>query len=51
MKIVFPLFSRSTGKMILFLRIHIQNIFPPRQDLFWRAGGGKILTEANIQNG
>ena len=37
MKIVFPLFSRFTGKKILFPRVHIRNISPPGQDLFWRA--------------
>ena len=33
----FPLFSRVTGKMILFSRVHIRNIAPPGRDLFWRA--------------
>ena len=37
MKTVFPLFSRLTGKKILFPRVHIQNIFPPGRDLIWRA--------------
>ena len=37
MKIVFPLFSRLTGKKILFPRVHIQNISPPGRDLFWQA--------------
>ena len=29
MKIVFPLFSRLTGKKIVFPRVHIQNNSPP----------------------
>ena len=37
MKIVFPLFSRLTGEKILFPRVHIRNISPSGQDLFWRA--------------
>ena len=41
MKIVFPLFSRLTGKKILFHCIHVRNISPPGLDLFWRTG--KIL--------
>ena len=36
MKIVFPLFSCLTGKKI-FLHVHIQDISPPRRDIFWRA--------------
>ena len=36
MKIVLLSFSRLTGKKILFPRVHIQNIFPPGRDLFWR---------------
>ena len=36
MKIVFPLFSRLTGKKILFPRVHIRNISPPGRDLLWR---------------
>ena len=36
MKIVFPLFSRLTGKNILFPPVHIRNISPPERDLFWR---------------
>ena len=36
MKIVFPLFSRLTGKKTLFPRTHKRNISPPGQDLFWR---------------
>ena len=37
MKIVFPLFSRLTGKKILFPRVHIRNISPLGRDLFWWA--------------
>ena len=37
MKILFPLFSRVTGKKILFPGIHIRNISPPGRDFFWRA--------------
>ena len=37
MKIAFPLFSRLTGKKILFPHVHIRNISPPGRDLFWRA--------------
>ena len=36
MKIIFPLFSRLTGKKILFPRVHIRNISPSLRDLFWR---------------
>ena len=51
MKIVPPLFSRLTGKKILFPRVHIQNISPPWRDFYGRLSGGKILQEANIKNG
>ena len=36
LKIIFPLFFHLTGKKI-FPRVHIRNISPPGQDLFWRA--------------
>ena len=36
MKIIFPLFSRLTGKKILFPRVHIRNISPSGRDLIWR---------------
>ena len=46
MKIVFPLFSRLTGKKILFSRV-LQNIFPPGRGLFlflrWIMEKQKIL--------
>ena len=51
MKIVLPLFSRLTGKKILFPRVHIQSISPPWRDFYGRLSGGKILQEANIKNG
>ena len=50
MKIVFPLFYRLIGKKI-FPRVHIRNISPHGRDLFSCLLGGKILREANIQNG
>ena len=37
MKIVFPLFSRLTGKKILFPRVHTRNISPPGPDSFCQA--------------
>ena len=47
MKITFPLFSCFP----LFQRVHIRNISPPGRDYFGDLLGGKILREANIQNG
>ena len=49
LKIDLPLFSRLTGKKVLFSRVHIQNI--PRLIYFGGLLGEKILQEANIQNG
>ena len=37
MKIVLPLFSRLTGKKILFPRVHLRKIPLPGRDLFWQA--------------
>ena len=37
MKIVFPLFFLLTRENILFARVHIRKISPPRRDLLWRA--------------
>ena len=37
MNIVSPLFPNLTGKNMLFSCVYKQNIFPPEQDLFWRA--------------
>ena len=37
MKIVFLLFYRLTGKNILFPRVQLRNISPPRHNLFWQA--------------
>ena len=37
MNIVSPLFPSLTGKNMLFSCVYKQNIFPPEQDLFWRA--------------
>ena len=51
MKILFPLFSRVTGKKILFPGVHIRNISPPGRDFFGGLLGGKMLREANIPNG
>ena len=51
MIIVFPLFSRLTGKNILLPHVYMRNISPPGRDLFCKLLGGKILGEANIQNG
>ena len=51
MKIVFPLFSRLTGKKILFPRVHYK-IFPRLGEIYFgELLGGKILRETNIQNG
>ena len=46
--VVFPL---NREKKILFPCIHIQNISQPGRDFYWRLLGGKILRDANIQNG
>ena len=51
MNIIFPLFSRLTEKKIVFPFVHIRNISPPGRDFFYGLLGGKILREANIQNG
>ena len=51
MKIVFQLFYRLTGK-IYYLLAFIYKIFPRLSEIYF--GGrldGKILREANIQNG
>ena len=51
LKIDLPLFSRLTGKKVLFSRVHIQNIPHLSEIYFGGLLGEKILQEANIQNG
>ena len=49
MKIVFPLFSRLTGKYFLAF---MYEMFPRLGEIYFGGLlGGKILREANIQNG
>ena len=51
MKIAFSLFSRLTGKRFYFLAF-IYEIFPRLGEIYLgKLLGGKILREANIQNG